>query len=73
MAQTEQVTDILNDRLVTAKFIADRYSIHTRTIWVWVKENRLPKPMYRGNTRYWRASQIAEYEKRDFAAQNDGK
>ena len=67
MAQTD-IVNILDDDLVTAKYITDRYDIHIRTVWVWVKNKRLPKPMIRGKKRYWYKSEIARYEQRDFEA-----
>lgn len=66
MAQIESTeSGTINDRLLTTEDLMARYQKHRRTIWSWVKNGHLPKPIKRGNSNYWLTSEILEKDLSD--------
>ena len=36
----------MTDKLLSVKAVADLLSVHPQTVWKWVRQGRLPKPIY---------------------------
>ncbi|RWA76661.1 MAG: AlpA family phage regulatory protein [Mesorhizobium sp.] len=47
-----------------ARQVRDRYNVSDMTIWRWLREQDFPQPVYIGRLRFWRLSDIEEWEAR---------
>ena len=54
-------TDLLADRLLTVKQVAEILSIGKSTVWLKCKNGTLPKPVKLGCGTRWRMSEIQAY------------
>jgi excisionase family DNA binding protein len=55
--------DSLPSQLLTARQVAERLKIGTRTVWRWAASGRLPKPirLVHGRITRWRAEEIDSF------------
>jgi len=49
------------EELLRIKQVSERLNIAKSTIWLWVKNNRFPKPMKAGRCTFWKMSDIQRW------------
>jgi prophage regulatory protein len=42
--------------------VANRYSVSSATVWRWVKENKLPKPVKLNGSTRWKIADLVAFE-----------
>ena len=57
---------------MTSQFLADktlaaRYEVSRSTIWRWVREGRLPKPLKINGSTRWSSEQLSKWEQKEVA------
>lgn len=53
---------------LTDNAVAQRYSVSRPTVWRWVSEGHLPRPVKLGeNTTRWRLTDLLEWEQKEVA------
>lgn len=70
---TKQTDDTPTQALLTARAVCEHFGgISDMTLWRWLhaKENPFPPPLKINKRRYWRASDVADFESR---ARGDGR
>jgi predicted DNA-binding transcriptional regulator AlpA len=52
-------------QFLPARQVWERYGVTSMTLWRWLKSTDLkfPKPMHIGRLRYWRVSDLVEWER----------
>ena len=50
------------DKYLSDKDLAERYSVHRATPWRWVKSGDMPKPVKLGGATRWRLSDLVAWE-----------
>lgn len=63
-------TSDADERYVPAPKVSARYDISDMTLYRWCRDDRMqfPRPIYFGRLRYWRLSDLLEFERRSAAA-----
>ena len=56
-------TDEPDDRMLAMKAMSRRYDVSVRTVDRWLADGILPPPVVIGGRKYWRLSQLKEFER----------
>jgi predicted DNA-binding transcriptional regulator AlpA len=61
------------DQFLPARQVWERYGVTSMTLWRWLKDDDLkfPHPMRIGRLRYWRVSDLVQWETRNLNAYED--
>jgi DNA-binding transcriptional MerR regulator len=56
-------TEEVDDRMLPMKAMSRRYDVSVRTVERWEEAGILPSPVVIGGRKYWRLSQLKEFER----------
>ncbi|QJQ98214.1 helix-turn-helix domain-containing protein [Halomonas sp. PGE1] len=57
-----EIRAAVDERFLRDTDLAERYGIHRNTIWRWVRDGKLPRPVAIGGSTRWRLSEIVAFE-----------
>jgi len=59
-------SDSEQDKFLPARKVWERYGVTSMTLWRWVAdpEMKFPAPTYLGRLRFWKATELVEWEAR---------
>ena len=55
----EEKQDIIDDALLSAKDVARLYGVHEKTVWLWARADRIPRPVMPFSK--WRRSEVVDH------------